>query len=199
MPNTTGYELCDKLKQDIRTSHIPIILLTAKADLESRIEGLKFGADDYLQKPFDREELEVRIRNLIINRKKMQERYSSFDAFSPAEDELTRAEDEFILKFRSVIEDNLDSEGFGIPELCDALHLGKSQLHKKIKTLTGKTPIQYIRSIKLNEARNLLLTSANISEVAFDLGYSDPKYFARVFKDEFGLTPSDFVKQYVKK
>ncbi|WP_235299571.1 hybrid sensor histidine kinase/response regulator transcription factor [Portibacter marinus] len=192
MPVMDGYEFCRQLKSDIRTSHIPIIMLTAKADQESKLDGLKLGADGYMMKPFDKEELLLRISNLLTMRKALQERYNKLENINDAVS-LPNREDQFILHFRSVVQKNIDSENFGIQEMCRAMGMGRTHLHEKIKTLTGKTPIQYQKMIKMHEATILLNHSkANISEIAYQLGFKDPKYFSKVFKEEYGTSPSNY-------
>ncbi len=194
MPEKDGFELCETLKHDLRTSHIPVVLLTARADVESRISGLKFGADDYLAKPFNEEELLARITNLIRIRSELQKRYNSFDQFDEPGNATVEQQDKFILEFRQMISEHMDDESFGIPEMCKYLGMGKSHLHEKIKSLTGKTPIHYMRSIKMHHASQLIKRGGmTISEVAFEVGYSDPKYFSKVFKSEYGISPSQYV------
>lgn len=195
MPEMTGYELCEKIKGDLRISHIPIVLLTAKADQDSKLKGLRYGADEYLMKPFNKEELLTRLQNIIKLQQALHQRYATFSELSEASDEMIKKEDAFILEFRKVIKSEIDNEQFGVPEMCKKMGMGKTQLHEKLKSLTGKTPIQYQRMIKMNEAKILLQNSdANISEIAFNLGFKDPKYFSKVFKEEYGVSPSDYFK-----
>lgn len=195
MPRKNGFELCQTLKTDARTSHIPIVLLTSKSDQESRISGLERGADAYLTKPFNKKELFVRLKNLLKVRQKLQERYSSLEVLEPTPEIALQQEDEFIIKVRAAIEENLDDETFGIAELCRAVAMSRSQLHRKIKALTNRSTSQYIRSIKLFKAKELLKTTdLNISMVAFEVGFNDPKYFSRTFSEEFGIPPTDLRK-----
>ena len=132
MPRKDGFELCQTLKTDERTSHIPIVLLTAKADQESRISGLERGADAYLTKPFNKKELFVRLKNLLKIRKNLQERYSSLEELAPTQEVAFQQEDEFIEKVRTAIEENLDDETYGIAELCKTVFMSRAQLHRKI-------------------------------------------------------------------
>jgi signal transduction histidine kinase/ligand-binding sensor domain-containing protein/AraC-like DNA-binding protein len=188
MPEIDGFELCQTLKQDERTSHIPIILLTAKADITSKLEGLEYGADAYLAKPFHRAELDVRLRKLIELRRKLQARYNHPD-FKP--EPATEKEDAFVLKVRQLVLDNIDDPGFGIEELTAKLFLHRSQLHRKLKALTGMSTSHFIRRIRLQEGRRLLRESEmNVSEVAYAVGFSDPGYFSKLFSKEFGRPPS---------
>ncbi len=195
MPRKDGFELCQKLKTDERTSHIPIVLLTAKADQDSRISGLERGADDYLTKPFNKKELFVRLKNLLKIRQKLQERYSSLEALSPTQEIALQQEDEFITKVRTVIEENLDDETFGIAELCKAVAMSRTQLHRKIKALTNRSTSLYVRSVRLQKAKYLLKNSdLNIAQVAYEVGFSNPNYFSRIFSEEFGIPPTYFRK-----
>ena len=187
MPEKDGYELCDTLKQDERTSHIPIILLTAKADLDSKISGLERGADAYLTKPFESKELLIRLKNLLELRQKLQDRYSSLKQIDRTENR----EDEFIQKIRKLVHENIDDEDFGIVQLCRALTLSRTQVHNKIKALTGKSTSIIIRLIRLQKARELLQTTdLSVSEVAYEVGFRHPENFSRYYSLEFGEPPN---------
>ena len=191
MPKMNGYELCQTLKEDKRTSHIPIILLTAKADISSKLEGLKEGADAYLTKPFNEEELIIRLQKLTEIRRSLQERYRNFSYGSTLGVPPNQIEDEFLLKVRELIENNISDSNYGIIQLCRALSLSRSQLFRKLKALTGKSTSIFIRSIRLEKAKILLLTTdLNVSEVAYDVGFTSPAYFTKAFSEEFGHTPS---------
>ncbi|MCB0579347.1 MAG: helix-turn-helix domain-containing protein, partial [Phaeodactylibacter sp.] len=188
-----GYEVCETLKQDERASHIPIILLTAKATQADKVEGLKYGADAYLTKPFDKEELFVRLEKLVESRRRLQQRYASGPKASstaaPSIDDL------FLQKLWAHIQDNLSDAEFGVPQLAVAVPMSQMQLYRKLKALTGKTPSQFIRSYRLQKGLELLQKGElNISEIAYDVGFTDPSYFSRVFQKEFGKSPSDFLR-----
>ena len=192
MPLKTGFELCATLKQDERTSHIPIILLTAKADLDSKISGLEHGADAYLSKPFDQRELLVRLRKLLELRQKLQAHYRGIET----ETIPIKPEDPFVQKVRQAIEANIDNERFGIAQLCRTIGLSRAQLHNKIKALTGLSTSIYIRSIRLKKAKILLeTTDFNVTEVAFEVGFKSPNYFSTAFMKEFGVSPSGMKKK----
>ena len=194
MPKKDGLEVCDTLKQDERTSHIPLILLTAKAAIADKLSGLSRGADAYLTKPFNREELLIRIDQLLQLRKRLQIRYQGGKLPEvAAQDENVRVEDLFLQKVNAIIEDQLADSEFGIDQLCQTLALSRSQLHRKLKALTNCTTSSYIRTIRLQKAKTLLeTTQLNISEVAYDVGFSDPNYFSRMFLKEFGQRPTGF-------
>ncbi|MCB9283429.1 MAG: response regulator [Lewinellaceae bacterium] len=194
MPKKDGFELCETLKEDIRTSHIPIILLTAKSDIESRLAGLKQGADDYLAKPFHEEELLVRMQNLLDMRRKLQERYQNFYTHLPAgqKDELPSKEDAFILKLKEIVEAHIDDPDFNLDALSQALFLSRSQLGRKVKALTGNSPALFLRLLRLQKARHLLLTTTiPVKEVGYKVGLSNPTYFSRSYTEAFGESPSN--------
>jgi YesN/AraC family two-component response regulator len=192
MPIKNGYELCNTLKTDQRTSHIPIVLLTAKADIDSKIEGLQRGADAYLAKPFDKKELRTRLEKLLELRTALQKRYQVDAEEVPVEAAVeVEIEDEFIQMIKAAVFENLDDIDFGIPELCRAIGMSRTQLHRKTKALTGRSTSSFIRSIRLGKAKELLNTSnLNISQIAYEVGFKDPKYFSRTFAEEFGISPN---------
>jgi signal transduction histidine kinase/DNA-binding response OmpR family regulator len=193
MPEMDGTMLTKQLKTESSTSHIPIILLTARAERADKLLGLKTGADDYLVKPFDKIELQQRVHNLIQQRKLLREKYSQsiYISQSPKAEENTNPEDRFIQKVISIIENNMEDESFGVEELSQALFLSRFQLHRKIKALTNKSISVFIRSIRLQHAKSLLENGkGNVSEIAFRLGFNSVAYFSKCFNDEFGLSPS---------
>jgi signal transduction histidine kinase/DNA-binding response OmpR family regulator len=197
MPEKDGFEVCNTLKQDERTSHIPIILLTAKADADSRLTGLRKGADDYLAKPFNKEELNVRMHNLIELRRKLQQRYGRLAAGQRPEESVEyQMEDQFLQKVRSAVEAQLTDPEFDIAELAKKVNMSRSQLFRKLKALTDKSPSLFVRSIRLQQARSLLISSdLNISQVAYEVGFNDPAFFSRTFQEEYGTSPSEFRKE----
>jgi YesN/AraC family two-component response regulator len=199
MPIKDGYQLCDTLKNDIRTSHIPIILLTARADIDSKLQGLRRGADAYLPKPFHQDELMIRIDALIQMRLKLQERYRSTSSTVRAPDPMLDFEDQFINNLNSLLADQLSDEDYDIQQICEDLHISRSQLHKKLKALTGMPTSHYIRNYKLIAAESLLLNPEfNISEVAYQVGFKSPKYFTKLFKERNGLSPTDWIAKCAK-
>ncbi|MEO0405420.1 MAG: response regulator, partial [Bacteroidota bacterium] len=195
MPKMDGFELLDGLKNDARTSHIPVVLLTAKSDVESRIEGLHRGADSYLGKPFDARELKAILKNLIESRKEFVERYNSGKEIVVSHDPELQQEDEFILKFHQVFRSNMDNSDFGIEEYCKNMGMSRSQIYHKLKALTGQSTANYIRKLRLLEAVRLLENKQmNISEVAYAVGFSSHSYFTKSFVSEFGKNPSEYIQ-----
>lgn len=193
MPEKDGFELCQTLKNDERTSHIPLILLTAKVDVSSRLEGLSRGADDYIAKPFDRKELEVRLHNLIKNRRRLQMRYASLPLPAPSEDPDLKMEDAFLLRIREIVEAHISDADFEMPQLERALGMSRSQIYRKVKALRDQPPTLFIRSIRLHKAKELLQSSQlTIAEIAYEVGFTTPSYFSTAFLEEFGKNPSDF-------
>jgi len=194
MPEMDGFELCKKLKNDFRASHIPIILLTAKADIPSRIEGLETGADAYIVKPFNQQELLVRMQKLLELRRNLFNRYSSGNGLEFSNDPMVQKENLFFQKLNEIIQKNLGDENFNIQALCSEMGMSKSQLYRKFKALTNKSVARYIRSLRMQKARDLLqTTSMNISEVGYEIGIKTPSTFSELFKNEFGKSPREFI------
>jgi CheY-like chemotaxis protein/AraC-like DNA-binding protein/nitrogen-specific signal transduction histidine kinase len=196
MPKMDGNELARILKNDERTSHIPIIILTAKSGQENKIEGLQTGADDYLTKPFDLQELRVRVENLINIRKKLQEKFSKGEFLSkPAGKKLKSIDEKFLARVLEVIEKHLSEEDFSIEECSSEVGMSRTHLHKKLRALVGKSPSQYVRTVRLYRAKLMIEEEkGNISEVAYSVGFSSPAYFSKCFKDQFGYPPSNIMK-----
>lgn len=195
MPKMDGHELTRTLKNDERTSHIPIILLTAKSGQENKIEGLQTGADDYLTKPFDVKELRIRVENLINTRKKLQEKFSKGEFLSKrSEKKLKGIDEKFLAKVIEVIEKHLSEEEFSIEECSSEVGLSRTHFHKKMRALVGKSPSQYVRTVRLFRAKQMIQDEkGNISEVAYSVGFSSPQYFSKCFKEEFGYPPSNII------
>lgn len=205
MPFVDGFEMCSKLRNDEHTSHIPIIMLTAKADIESRMEGLEQGADAYLEKPFHKEELLLRIRKLLELRNNLKQVYIKRAGLpvhteQPVTGILTeiappvkKAEDDFVKKLTLIVEEHFSDDQFTVEQLCKYVFMSHSQLHRKLDALTGYSPNKFIRMIRLNKATSLLKDpSYTIATIAMECGYNDPGYFARVFKQEYGVTPQEW-------
>ena len=191
MPGMDGYEYCQKIKTDVKTSHIPVILLTARADEQDKIHGLETGADDYLTKPFNAKELRVRIKNLVENRRMLREKFESNSIIKPSEISVTSRDKSFIEKLLKIVEKNIEKENFSVDGFSEEAHMSPSQLHRKLKALVNQSATQFIRSVKMHRAKELLEKDAgNIAEVAYMVGFRDPGYFSRIFKTFFGVLPS---------
>jgi len=193
MPIKDGITVCKELKHHQCTSHIPIVLLSAKTDLDSRVAGLESGADVYMLKPFEKRELRAQLNSLLEKRQEQQARYS--DPSLPLEngvDPVKAKEDEFVVRVRSIIAEHLDDADFSVMHLCRAIFLSRTQLHKKLKALTGQSASLFIRQIRLYAGLDLLKTTdLNINEIAYQVGFDDPNYFSRCFAQEFGSSPSE--------
>jgi signal transduction histidine kinase/ligand-binding sensor domain-containing protein/DNA-binding response OmpR family regulator len=193
MPSMDGIEFCNRLKSDWQTSDIPVILLTAKASAESKIEGLEIGADDYLTKPFDSKELFTRIKNLLEQRKRLRDKYNKDPDAVAETGNLNKADHEFLNKSLEFIENNLDKTNFGTEQLAKELFVSRTQLHRKMLTITGQAPGEFIRIIKLKRAAKLLLEGKlSVTQVAYEIGFSSPAQFTRAFAKQFNCVPSEY-------
>jgi signal transduction histidine kinase/ligand-binding sensor domain-containing protein/DNA-binding response OmpR family regulator len=193
MPEINGIELCAKIKSDERVSHIPVILLTARSSPEQRIEGLKTGADDYITKPFNFEVLEARINNLLEQREKFQKTFRKTLEVKSSELQITPLDVKFIEKAVKVVEAHVSSPDFSVEDLGMELGISRAYVFKKILALTGKTPLEFIRTIRLQHAAQLLEKSQlSVREVAYKVGFNNPKYFTKYFKEQYSILPSDY-------
>lgn len=198
MPEMDGIEMLGKLKTDFRTSHIPVVMLTAKADIDSRLEGLERGADAYITKPFNETELHIQLRNLIELRKKLHERYSSMTGFSESQDPALKTEDAFVRKLREILEKNIDNDEFNINDICREMAVGHTQLYRKFKSISNLTVADYFKLLRLNRAKELLANSElNITQVAFAVGFKNLSHFSREFALQFGKSPKEARKEVV--
>lgn len=193
MPGKDGYEVCSELKNHELTSHIPIILLTAKGALESKIEGLRTGADDYLTKPFHSEELLVRMENLMEQRRRLQSQYSKglMQVLNP-NNGIPQADRDFLERLTQFIEENLDNPNLDTEEISTGMLLSRSQFHRKLTSITGQSATEFVRNYRLDRALEMLKTKqGNVTEVAMQVGFNSQKYFSVRFKERFGASPSE--------
>jgi signal transduction histidine kinase/DNA-binding NarL/FixJ family response regulator/ligand-binding sensor domain-containing protein len=193
MPKIEGTDLCRKLKEDIDTCHIPIILLTAKASEDSIVEGLATGADDYITKPFSSRILLTRIKNLIDLRVELQNNFKRQNLNIPSKFKISSLDEQLLTKFKTIIMENLRNEDFNIDMLCDKLEMKRASLFKKIKALTGETPNHFLLFNRLELARKLLKENfGNVTEVAMEAGFGSATYFAKCFKEQYDMSPSSY-------
>jgi len=193
MPGVDGYELCRVLKTDVQTSHIPIILLTAKASEENILQGLETGADDYITKPFNTKILGARIKNLIDIRSQLQKNINREMTLRPVKTSVSKIDREFLQELQDVIKKNLSDPEFNVEELCKKLYMGNTTLYRKIQALCGQTPTEFIRSCRLKRAAQLLESGfGSVTEVAFEVGFSSRTYFTKCFKQRFQQLPSEY-------
>ena len=191
MPVMGGDELCRRLKSSIETSHIPVILVTALSEREDIINGLEAGANDYIVKPFDMTMLKLRVRNIINGRRKLRETLVSSSGEVPDNDFTGTLDREFLDKVKEILDREMANSEYSINDFCREVGMSRTSFYNKIKVLTGTSPNDYIRIVRLNRARDLLSTRQyNVSEVSFMVGFSDPKYFSVCFKKQFGTSPS---------
>lgn len=193
MPGMDGLELLRALKANLETSHIPVLLLTAKSDRESRLEGLLTGADDYLTKPFVVEELRLRVRNLMDRQERFRSKFQE-RSHAPLPEE-SAEEDPFLTRVYALLEEQLDDSSVGVESLAGQLGISRVHLHRKIKALTGMTTTDVIRSYRLKRAAEFLRQGLNSSQTAYRVGFETPAYFARCFRERFGMTPLEFQKR----
>ena len=193
MPEMDGFKFCGLIKSNELTSHIPVILLTAKADRDSKLEGLETGADDYLSKPFDTEELRLIIRNRIEHRRKMREHFRKEITLEPNGIAITSLDEKFLGKALDIIEKHMDDELFSIVDFSAEAGYSHIQFYRKLKALTGQTPNQFLRTIRLKRAAELLRNNSDhIAQVAYSVGFGSESYFIRCFKEQYGMTPGQY-------
>lgn len=191
MPEMNGIELCKHVKGDQRTSHIPVILLTARTAEEQKIEGFESGANDYVTKPFNFEILQSRIKNLIAQREAFQKTFLKHIDVKTADIHVTSMDEKLIQKAIKIVEDNLADPDFSVEKFSREVGMSRVHLYKKLLSLTGKSPIEFIRTIRLQRAAQLLEKSQlSVSEIAYQVGFNNPKYFSKYFKEQFNILPS---------
>ncbi len=192
MPGFDGMEVCKQLKEAEETDHIPIILLTARADQESKFTGLARGADAYLLKPFDPKELKIRISNLLDQRSKLREKYTNLLFLQPGEIEISSTEESFLRKAIEVVSNYLDDSSFTADQFGVEMGMSRMQLHRKLTALTGHSATAFVRHQRLVRASQLLEAGNTVSQVAYAVGFGSPSYFTKTFKEEFGRSPSEY-------
>ncbi|MFC2080510.1 response regulator, partial [Bacteroidota bacterium] len=198
MPEMNGIELCQKLKNDQRTSHIPIIMLTARADWESKMKGLETGVDDYLIKPFSTEEFSLRIDNLIQQRRKLREHYRKEFLMDDFNLNFAQPDEEFLKKVMKSIQGHISDSEFTVDNLGSELYMSRVQLYRKVHALTDYSPIELIRNTRLKIAAKMFQQGhKHISQVMHEVGFNTPSYFTHCFKNLFGVNPSSYIKNYL--
>jgi CheY-like chemotaxis protein len=197
MPGKDGCQVCKELKNDFRTNHIPVVLLTARADTDSRIRGLENGADVYLTKPFNKKELMICLNNLFVQRETLRLKFSAqILEKSTIENEMGLNE-KFLTRVITNLEKNYHNDRYGIYNLYSDMNISRVQLHRKLTALTGLAASGFIRSFRLQKARNLLLQTQNtVTDIAYEVGFSDANYFSKAFLSEYGLTASEYRKSF---
>lgn len=192
MPGKSGLEFCRQLKTDVRTSHIPVILLTAKAADEDRISGLETEADVYLTKPFIPEELLLNLHNILKSREKLRSHFTEHRKIEPAKMTFNSLDEQFLKRLQEQLEAHFSDDQFSVEKLADNLNMSRSQLHRKVRSLTGEAPTQLIRTFRLSRAREMINShAATIAEISFAVGFASPAYFSKCFLEEFKATPTE--------
>lgn len=193
MPEMNGIDLCRKIKEDPRTSHIPVILLTARSSEETQMVGYTTGANDYITKPFSFEILLSRINNLLVQQENLKKNFQKQIAIHPDDITVASADEKLIRQAWEVIQKNIDNTNFSVDDLSKAMFMSRATMYKKITALTGITPVEFIRSVRIKHAAQLLeKTQMTVSEIAFEVGFNNTKYFVKYFKEEFNLLPSAY-------
>jgi signal transduction histidine kinase/ligand-binding sensor domain-containing protein/AraC-like DNA-binding protein len=200
MPGLDGIEVCHSLKSDSRTSHIPLILLTAKSTLRDKLVGLETGADDYIMKPFEASELKARIKNLLEQRKRLHEHFKKFGLIEIEEKKLPSIDQQFLQKAVNTINENITDPYFNVELFAKKMAVSRSLLYKKLVSLTGDSPIELIKRLRLNKAAALIEKNyGNITDISFAVGFSNPSYFTECFKNQFGIPPTMYHQNTAEK
>ena len=196
LPGLNGMELCRRIKKSETTSHIPVIMLTAKTEEESMVEGLTSGADSYLVKPFNVNVLAAQVTSLIKSREVFRVRISKQFVLEPTEEAITPMDEKFLKKLIETIELNMSDASFDVPQLIDAMNMSHSIILKKVKALAGLSLVEFIRSMRIKKAAQIFRQDKlSVSEVGFMVGFSDPKYFSKCFTKEMGKKPTDYIRE----
>lgn len=196
MPDVQDESLCYRLKQQENTSHIPIIVLASQDSLFSRVNSFYLGADDYMARPFELIELQIRIQNLIQSRRVLQRKYSRQIEFRPSAVQVQSADDLFLQRAMKVVEENMDNPMFGSDEFAKEVGLSQTRLYRKLVSLTGNSANDFIRRVRLQRAADLFrMKAGNVSEIAYQVGFNSLSYFAKCFKELHQYSPRDFAKR----
>jgi len=200
MPEMSGIEMCSKLKSNLITSHIPIVLLTARTAIEYTIEGFRTGADDYITKPFDTRLLIARCNNLVITRKQLQAKFSEQPNVDITTVAINSLDQRFMTKALEVVEKYIDNPTFDINLFAQEMLMGRTTFYQKLKGITGQTPNEFVLNIRLKRSLQFLLDDPemNMTDICYKLGFSSPSYFSKCFKDLFGMTPVKYRKEKLK-
>jgi len=201
MPVMSGIEMCSKLKTNLETSHIPIVLLTARTAVEYTIEGFKTGADDYIIKPFDTRLLIARCNNLVNTRKQLQAKFSKQADIDINSVAINSLDQRFLMKAIEIVEKNMNNPTFDVNLFAEDMLMGRTTFYQKLKGITGQTPNEFILNIRLKKSLKMLMNDpdTNMTDICYKLGFSSPSYFSKCFKDVFGITPVKYRKDNLNK
>ena len=191
-----GIKLCRNIKQNITTSHIPVIILSARTEVEDQLEALQTGADDYIPKPFSLQVLTVKINNIIKTRRRILDKYSKGVEVNPETLTFNMMDEEFLTKAVEVVRENLSNETFSTDDFAREMGMSRSNLHLKMKAITGESALDFVRRMRFNEACELLKENRwTIAEISYRVGFTSPSYFSTSFKKYVGCLPTDYQKQ----
>lgn len=197
MPEMDGIEFCSQIKSNIKTSHIPFILLTARTSLIFKFEGLEMGADDYISKPFNVKELKIKVKNYIKSQKRLKEKFTNESVVNPSEITVNSMDEKLLEKALQIVDENISNEMFDIPTFCEELGVSRTMLFTKIKAWTNLTPNEFIQVMRLKRAACLLeQNKLNIAQVGFEVGFKNPKYFSKCFQRHYSITPTLYAKKF---
>ncbi|MFO7999877.1 MAG: response regulator, partial [Marinilabilia sp.] len=197
LPGMSGTQLCRRTKSRVETSHIPVVLLTARSGEENVLEGLKTGADSYMTKPFNIDILKAQVDSLLNSRAAFRRKFSERMSFEPSETSITPVDEKFLNRLMELIEEKMGDTAFDVSVLVDDMHMSHSIILKKVKALTGYSLVEFIRSMRIKRAAQIFRQDKlSVSEVSFMVGFSDPKYFSKCFSKEMGQKPTDFIKMH---
>ena len=197
MPEMVGTELCAKIKENLKTSHIPVILLTSRTSLIYRFEGLESGADEYISKPFNIKEFRLKIKNLLAASSRLRQKFANEDNLSPSEITVSSLDEKLLRKAIQIVNENIENELFDIPFFCTELGVSRTMLFTKIKAWTNFTPNEFIHEMRLKRAAQLLeQDKINISQISYKVGFKNPKYFSKCFQKKYGMTPSQYQQRF---
>ena len=195
MPKIDGIRLCNIVKTDLKWSHIPVILLTARTAEEHMLEGLENGADDYMTKPFNMNMLQLRIQKFLDWKAKCQRDLVQKTDIQPKDITISSVDEQFMLRAMELMEANMANAEYSVENFSQDMNVSRANLYRKMIAITGKSPIEYMRIIRLKRSKQLLMNGYRINETAYDVGFNNPKYFRKYFKEEFGITPAEFLKK----
>ena len=196
MPEMNGFIMCQEIKKDERTSHIPVVLLTAYSGEEKQWEGFKSGADDYVTKPFNIKVLQYKLRNMSVTRQNLIEHFSQSNTVDINHLTANKIDRKFLKSALEAVEKNLTNGNFGVEDFSESFNMSRRNVLRKIKSITGQSVNEFIKSVRMKKSLTLFKSSdMNVSEVAYAVGFSDPKYFSKCFKEQFGKSPSDFLHE----
>ena len=197
MPKMDGFKLCEKLKTDERTSHIPVILLTAKAAKQDKLDGYELGADEYIMKPFETDELKARIKNLIQQRERIHQHFKEHGLIELELAKINATDKKFLQSIYELVIKNISEQDFSVDQLAERVNISRSVLQRKVFSLTGENPGELIRRVRINKAAELIEKRfGNLSEISLEVGFNNPAYFSEVFKKQFGVTPSQYQHKF---